>query len=132
MKLLDKLKLYVAHLLSYLPTKLPVGLEEFHKWADSIIALSGKFADETSMKFAIASILIHADSALHALPKRYFISRLRKSAANQVASQVFQDIKNQQLAAQQAAAAATQQPTAEATPAAAPAQDKASDAAQKT
>lgn len=78
---------------------LPVGATEFQKWADSIIELSGQFADRDSMLFAISSILIHADSKFGALPKKYFVDRLRKSAANQVASQVFQDIKTKQAEA---------------------------------
>lgn len=93
----------INRLLSYLPTPLPVGMTEFQAWADSIIALSGEFADRDSMVFAIASILIHADTKYGALPKRYFVNRLRKSAANQVASQAFQDIKQKQAAQQEAA-----------------------------
>ena len=99
------MKLLLARILSYFPTKLPVGATQFATWADSIIELSGQFADRDSMVFAIASILIHADSRYGALPKRYFVNRLRKSAANQVASQIFQNVKQkqaEQLAKQQA------------------------------
>jgi len=109
------MRLFLKRLLAYVPTKLPVGMTEMTVWMDSIIELSGQFADQDSMRFAIASILIHADSSKGALPKHYFISRLRKSAANQVASQVFQDIKTKQQEAQAAAAAkpveATTQPS---------------------
>ncbi len=81
---------------SYLPTLLPVGMTAFNAWADDIIALSGQFADRDSMRFAIASILIHTDAKHGSLPMQYFVKRLRKSAANQVASQVFQDVKEAQ------------------------------------
>jgi hypothetical protein len=91
----------VAKLSSYLPRPLPVGMTEFNKFADSILALSGKYADEDSMKFALASMIIHADSKHGSLSKNYFVVRLRKVAANQVASQVFQDIKAKQAIAQQ-------------------------------
>lgn len=84
---------------SFLPTKLPVGTTEFENWVDSIIALSGSYADRDSMKFAIASMLIHADARHGALSKQYFVTRLRKSAANQIASQVFQDLKQKQAEA---------------------------------
>jgi hypothetical protein len=90
------MKLLLKKILSYLPSKLPVGLTEFNKFVDDIIELSGQYADRTSMEFAIASMLIHAPSHLGALSKNYFVVRLRKSAANQVASQVFQTIKEQQ------------------------------------
>lgn len=82
--------------LSYFPSKLPVGKTEMDEFLNDIIELSGEYADRTSMEFAIASILIHAPSDKAALPKKYFVDRLRKSAANQVASQVFQDIKTKQ------------------------------------
>lgn len=62
------------------------------------------------MRFALASILIHADARHGSLPDKYFTDRLRKSAANQVSSQVFQDIK-----AKQAEAVAKQKQEATAT-----------------
>lgn len=102
-KLLKTLKTALKYVTSRFPTKLPVGATAFEKWADDIIELSGQFADKDSMRYAIASILIHSDSKFGALPKKYFVDRLRKSAANQVASQVFQEIKLKQEAAQKAA-----------------------------
>ncbi len=84
-------------LLSYKKTKLPVGLTEFHAWADSIIDLTGKFADTDSMKWAIASQVQHLDHKVDSIPKDYFVRTLRKAAANQIAAQVFTDIKEKQL-----------------------------------
>jgi hypothetical protein len=103
---MNKVKLAVKKALSHLPSKLPVGLTEFHKFADSVLELTGKFADEDSMKFAIASMIIHAPAGKDSLPKNHFVQGLRKSAANQVASQVFQDIKTKQQEAALAAQAA--------------------------
>ncbi len=91
-----KLNKIVNKLLSYFPTSLPVGLTEFNKWADSIIELSGKFADEDSMKWAISSQIMHLGPQRSSVPKNYFVQSLRKAAANQVAGQVFQDIKTKQ------------------------------------
>lgn len=84
---------------------LPVGMAEFNEFSARILAKAGAYADEDSMRFALASILIHADASKGALPDSYFLDRLRKSAANQVASQVFQDIKIKQAEAAQKAAA---------------------------
>lgn len=95
-------------ILSFIPTKLPVGMTEFNTWANSIIDLSGEYADRDSMLFALSTMIMHADAKHGALPKRYFVSRLRKVAANQVAGQVFHDIK-----VRQAEAAALAQKTAE-------------------
>src|ERR1017187_1372425 len=98
-----RMKLALKRLLSRLPSKLPVGMQEFDQFANDIIELSGKYADEDSMRFAIASMVIHADVRHGSLPKHYFVVRLRKSAANQVASQVFQTIKTEQDAKAKAA-----------------------------
>lgn len=105
--ILSTVKWPILTILSFLPTKLPVGITEFNAWATSILDLSGRYAHEDDMRFAIATMVIHADTRHGALPKRYFVTRLRKAAANQVASQIFQDIKlKQQLAAEEAAKAA--------------------------
>lgn len=105
------MKLLLKRILSYFPTPLPVGLTQFDTWADSIIELSGEYADRDSMRFAIASMVIHSDANRGSVPKNSFVRKLRKSAANQVASQVFQDVKAKQEAILQAAklAAAQQQ-----------------------
>lgn len=89
----NNMKLFIKRLLSRIATPLPVGITEFDQWAESIIELSGEFADKDSMKFAIASNLIHLDHKIAKMPKAYFVNTLRKAAANQVASAVFQSIK---------------------------------------
>lgn len=108
------MKRIVLLLLSFIPRHLPVGMSEFETWAQRILSQTGKFADEDSMKFALASILIHADARHGSLPDKYFTDRLRKSAANQVSSQVFQNIKAKQaeeLAKQQQEATAQETTT---------------------
>lgn len=104
---MKRIVLALKSILSHFPTKLPVGMNEFNAWADSVIELSGKFADDDSLRFALASMVIHADAKHGSFPKAKFVAQLRKSAANQVASQVFQDIKVKQAeAAKQAEATA--------------------------
>lgn len=92
---------------SYFPRRLPVGLTEFHEWADRIISLAGQFADADSMKWALASQVMHLGAQKAAVSDQYFIRSMRKAAANQVASQVFQDIKTKQQEQQKAQAEAT-------------------------
>lgn len=111
------MKLAMKRFLSYFPSKLPVGLPAYYEWCDSIIELSGQFADRDSMVFALSSILIHADAKYGSLPKSFFVNRLRKSAANQVASQAFQDVKQRQAEAAAKAAEQQKQSTDEVTPA---------------
>lgn len=95
--------------LSFYPKKLPVGLTEFNAWSDEIVELTN-FADPISLKFAIASMVIHLPANTGRVSQNHFVRGLRKSAANQVASQIFQDIKVEQETKQkqQAEAAAKQ------------------------
>lgn len=103
---MKRIKRLVNLLLSYLPTALPVGLTEFHVWADSVIDLAGQFADSDSMKWALASQVLHLDHKLAYKSKNYFVNCLRKAAANQVVSQAIQDIKDKQQERAKAEAAA--------------------------
>lgn len=91
---------FIKTALSYLPSKLPVGMTEFEAFTGDIIALSGKYADEDSLKFAISTMILHADAHHAYIPKQYFVRRLRKVAANQVASAAMTDIKYKQAEAQ--------------------------------
>lgn len=102
--------------LSYIPESLPVGLTEFEAFTDDVIELAGPYADRDSMQWVISSAIQHSSKAK--LSKQYFVQTLRKSAANQVAGQVFMNIKIKQQAAeakkaaelaQQAAAPAIQE-----------------------
>lgn len=97
------MKKLVTLLLSYVSTPLPVGITQFNKWADEIIQITGEFADRDSMTFAIASQVMHLGPQRSRVPKQFFVKSLRKAAANQVASQIFQDIKLKQQEAQKAA-----------------------------
>lgn len=102
------MKLLLKRLMSLVPTPLPVGMTEFEEWSNSIIELSGNYADTDSMKFAIASMVIHLGPQTSHISKNHFVRSLRKTAANQIASQVFIDVKERQkqkeLAAKEAAA----------------------------
>lgn len=81
---------------------LPVGLSEFGEFANRIISKAGEFADRDSLHYALAMELIHADPKT-VFTDEFFVLRLRKVAANQVASQVIHNIKAKQEAAREAA-----------------------------
>lgn len=83
--------------------QLPVGMTEFNEFADRIISKAGEFADRDSLYYALAMELIHADPKT-AFTDEFFVLRLRKVAANQVASQVINNIKAKQEAARAEAA----------------------------
>lgn len=100
---------------SYFPTRLPVGMAEFAAWSTDVITLVGPIADTNSLKFALATQIMHADASKSSLPMQYFVNRIRKTAANQVAGQVFQDIKTAQIEAQKKAAESVTPQTPEVT-----------------
>lgn len=97
------MRLLLKKLISIIPTPLPVGMTEFMDWSDSILELAGDYADEDSMRFVIASMVIHLGPQKSSIAKNYFVRSLRKTAANQVASQVFLDVKKRQEQKEQAA-----------------------------
>lgn len=109
----DTLKNFKTRLFGYFPSALPVGVTSFKSWADSIIDGYGlaKLADRDSMTFVLANVILSLDTKVAYVSKRSMALRLRKAAANQVASHVFQQIKERQ----QADAKAAQQKLAEAT-----------------
>lgn len=95
----------LKYILSYLPSKLPVGMAEFNTWADSIInllpaGLEGVPTDDK--KFVIASTVQRLDPSSNYKPKVYFVKILHSAAAKQVAGQVFLEIKERQKAALEA------------------------------
>jgi len=100
------MKLLVKRILSYFPTKLPVGMTEFKAWSADIIELVGPIADERSLRWAVSNMIMHLPSTNDRAPKNYFVKCLRKTAANQVAGQVFLDIKAEQEEAAKKAAEA--------------------------
>ncbi len=106
-----KLKLLGLKLLSALPRSLPVGVTEFNEWAARIILqVNLPNVPDDHLKFALASQIMHLGSTDSVKADIFFVKALRKVAANQVAGQVFQDIKTKQQeelkAAQQAEATA--------------------------
>ena len=73
---------------------LPMGMKEFEEWSTRIIA--GALIpteDETSLKAALAAMLMALGPTEDHKPDSFFIHSLRKAAANEVAHSVFQQIK---------------------------------------
>lgn len=84
-----------------LPTRLPAGIAEFDAWANDVIQLAGA-PNNDSVKFSLAVMILHAGQDEDALPKNLFAKRLRKAMANQVVSQIINDLKAKQDAEQEA------------------------------
>lgn len=99
---LNKIKLFIAHLLAYLPSRLPIGMEEFDGWAKSVLDLTN-LPDNDSTRFALASTIAHQAHERFRIPKILFANMLQKSAANQIGGAVMHELKEKQKAAQEAA-----------------------------
>lgn len=98
---MSRLKSLLARLSSYFPTPLPVGLTEFNRWQDSILALS-KVPSNESTRFAIAVMVLHLGPTVDSKAKHYFVKSLNKSAANELANSVALDMKARQKARMEA------------------------------
>lgn len=92
---LSRVKTLFIKLTHFIPTKIPVGISEFESWASSIITTYG-FPDNDSVRWALAVKILHAGETEAIKPKRYFFLALHKAMANQVVSQVIQDLKTKQ------------------------------------
>lgn len=89
------------------PSRLPVGVTEFHAWVDSFMELyEFPTKDMDSIKFAFATMIMHLGPTDDVKPKEYFYKALMAGAAKQVAGEVFREIKIRQEEARKAAEAA--------------------------
>jgi hypothetical protein len=85
-------------LLNFIPTPLPVGMTEFDNWAADIISTYG-LPNNDSIRFALATMIMHAGPVDASRSKRYFYLAVRASMAKQIAGGQFQAIKERDLAA---------------------------------
>lgn len=76
------------------PKPLPVGVNDFHHWSDRIIVKSGLTATQESQKFALAAMVVQLGAEEAAKDDAYFVNRLKKSAATQVAQHIMKEIKD--------------------------------------
>lgn len=91
-------------LLAYYPRRLPVSVPQWDVFQARIIDIAGPMADADSMAFVIATNIINSSPERDRMPDILFVKHLRKAAAKQIASYVFQDIKAKQDTARRQAA----------------------------
>lgn len=102
---MKRIKSVLKYLLSYFPENLPVGMTAYNQFCNDIIELAGPYADKDSMRFVISTNILHLDPKYSRASKQYFVRRLRKTAANQIVSEVINEIKAAQLKKQAEATA---------------------------
>lgn len=104
----QRLQYLYKYIRSYFPESVPVGMTAFNRFLDDVILLAGPIADVDSMKYVISTTMIHLPQEQSLITKQLFIRRLRKAAANQIASAVFQEIQKAAQTKKQAEATATE------------------------
>jgi hypothetical protein len=90
-----KIKKIINRLLAFVPTPLPVGKAEFDIWVESILDMS-TVPKNDSTAFALATMVLHLPPTANYKAKEYFLRHLHKSAANQVAAALMQELKAKQ------------------------------------
>ena len=91
--------------LAYLiPSPVPVGMSEFDAWSKSIIDVYG-FPDNDSIRFALATMIMHSGPTSANVSKHYFSLCVKASMAKQIAGGQFQAMKQRQIEAQKLAEA---------------------------
>jgi len=95
--ILNSIRNLALKLRALFPSAMPIGLAEHKAWADSIISLYD-FPDNDSVRFALATMVLHLGPTAAYRSKFYFSIMLKAGAAKQVASAVFQEIKIKQQA----------------------------------
>lgn len=73
---------------------LPTGVLEFHEWANRIIDKAQLTATTESQKFVLSNLILELPQNACVETDEYFIIRLRKTAANQVAEAMRQEIRD--------------------------------------
>lgn len=77
---------------------LPQGIADFENFAVDVIKLA-ELPDNDSTRFAVAAAVLHypqPEFKAYSQPREYLADVLKRAAANQVAGQIFQDIKLKQ------------------------------------
>lgn len=99
MSILQKIKRLAKQIRGLLPSELPNGLAAFNAWAEDIAdTYTLPTSDLDSVKFTLATIIMHLDQNASHRPKYYFVKILKASASKQVAHAAFSAIKEAQQA----------------------------------
>lgn len=101
----------MSKLRAYFPSAVPQGMAEFDIWAKSIITIYD-FPDNDSVRFALATMILHSGPTAAYLSKRYLALMVKAGAAKQIAGAQFQEIKQRRVEAEKAEAAKLAEATA--------------------
>lgn len=101
MKALNKIKLLYKRLRGLFPSPIPTGMQAFYAWSDDLSSTYWMPTEDVdSIRYALATVIMHLGPTAAYRSQYYFVLTLRASAAKQVAGGVFHEIKTKQQAAQ--------------------------------
>lgn len=86
---------------------LPIGRMAFEEWSERIIKGSLVYAENDSLKFSLAAMLMHLGPTEAFKEDGFFILQLRKAAVNQTAHSMMEEMKEAQKKKQAEATAPT-------------------------
>lgn len=99
--MLKKLAKLAKQIRARYPSRLPVGVTEFHAWAESFSEIYDlPTQDVDSIKFMLGSSILNLGPTVHRKPKYFFYAMMNAAAAKQIAGSVFYEIKEKQKKAQ--------------------------------
>lgn len=77
---------------------LPLNIPQFQEWSERIIAAAQlPTKNVETQKFALAGMILQTSPTEFFRPDEYYIGLLRKAAADQLATQVIQDMQKERL-----------------------------------
>ncbi len=93
-KYVTRLNAFIARLRAFVPSRLPTTPAAHKAWAEAICAFAG-YPCNSSFEQALAIMILHLGPTVAYKSQEYFIRSLHKAAANQVASGVIEQIREE-------------------------------------
>lgn len=91
---LSSLVRHLKRIRGMFPEPLPSGPMEFDQWCADIFDIYG-LPDHADFRHALASMILHQNSNVDAMPKRFFVKSIKKAMANQVAFKKLEEYRDQ-------------------------------------
>ncbi len=100
--MLLKIKRIISRIRGLFPEALPVGMTEFTLWANKVIRDYNPPGTPDSVKFALATSILHSGPTMAFKSRYHFSLVIRAAAAKQIAGAQFQEIKLRDMARREA------------------------------
>lgn len=109
--LTSKVSKFFQRLLAFIPSPLPLGVQDFNTWASGVLVLYN-FPDNDSTRGALAVMITQLKPTEAYKPKRFFGLSLHTACAKEIAGNFYYDMKTKYQALAKAEKDAQQKTTA--------------------